>query len=95
MAELAGASERRENWDEAVAAYELGLSIDDLHEPFYQGILRCQLVQGKHGEVMRTYERCELRLSNARTALPSEHTQTLIRASFYAQAPITKSLRAS
>jgi len=95
VAELSAASERQGAWDDAIGIFERGLLVDDLHEPFYQGLLRCHLVQGKHSEVLGTYERYKQRLSSHdMTLVPDEHTRTLIRASSGANAPNTARLRA-
>jgi LuxR family transcriptional regulator, maltose regulon positive regulatory protein len=57
--------------------YELGLVIDALVEAFHAGLIRCHLRNGKLGQAMTVYQRCQRALWNHLGVAPSEATTRL------------------
>ena len=71
--------EQTKQFEQAMACYEKGLSIDDLEESLYRRIMTCQLHLGRRSDAARTYQRCRERLSAALNVSPSSETETLRR----------------
>lgn len=57
--------------------YHHGLAIDELHERFYQGLMRCCSEQGLIAEGMAIYHRCVDRLRRFLDVAPSAETDAL------------------
>lgn len=65
---------------EAAAEYfELGLSIDNLVEEFYAGLIRCHALGVKPSQVASTYQRCRRVLLDRLGVAPSDWTTRLYR----------------
>ncbi len=63
--------------DLAAMFYELGLSVDDLVEAFYGGLIRCHTQNGQASLAVKTYHRCQAVLSKRLGVAPSEGTTRL------------------
>lgn len=74
---LAHANEVAGRWDQAAHVYRRGLELDNLSEPFYQGLMACLLQSGQNGEAHDTYRRCRQALSAAFGVGPSARTEVL------------------
>jgi LuxR family transcriptional regulator, maltose regulon positive regulatory protein len=64
---------------EAIATYSAALEIDDLHEPFYQGLIGCLSRLGRRSEARRVFERCRRRFQHELAVGPSNETARLAR----------------
>ena len=67
----------------AIALYQAALERDDLHEPIYQGLMRCHAAMGSPSESLRVYQRCRSLLNAHLSVEPSlrlRHSPASIRA---------------
>ena len=76
----AAADEARGDVARALATYQRALDTDGLHEPFYQGVLRCLLAQGRESEARRELQRCRERLERELCSPISPQTEELVSA---------------
>jgi LuxR family transcriptional regulator, maltose regulon positive regulatory protein len=72
--------ERRGEPMRAIACYERGIEVDDLAEEFYQGIMHCQLLLGRHAEGIAVYRRLRQTLSVILGVAPSQESTALFHA---------------
>ena len=70
--------EKERRWRQAIAAYEKGLSQDNLCETFYQGLIRCYLELGEPATAITVFRRCREMLSIVLGIPPSPVTLSLI-----------------
>lgn len=63
--------------EEALSLYQLALDIDDLHEGFYQGVMRCCIGLGRGAEGIAAYQRSRTILSKKLNVTPSQATEEL------------------
>lgn len=63
--------------DLAASFYVLGLSVDDLVEAFYGGLIRCHTDNGQASLAVKTYHQCQAVLSRRLGVAPSEGTTRL------------------
>jgi len=75
----AAGEEARGEVARALATYQRALDTDGLHEPFYQGLLRCLLAQGRESEARRELQRCRERLELDLRSPLSPRTEGLVR----------------
>ena len=66
--------EQRGHWQEGILAYQRALLVDDTHEPFYQGLIRCYGELGRCAEFARALTRAEAVLSAKWGSGPSRQT---------------------
>ncbi len=64
-------------WQDLITLCHRGLQIDDLHEPFYQGLMLAHRQMGQYGEAVRVYQRCRDQLRNRLNASPGPQTRAL------------------
>lgn len=64
--------------ERATETYLRGLEIDDLSEPMYQGLMRCHLALGQHGEAVAVYQRLARTFAQRVGLRPSPVTETLV-----------------
>ncbi len=64
-------------WQDLADLCRRGLTIDDLHEPFYRDGMLAHREQGRQAEAARLYHRCRKRLQEALGTRPSTATETL------------------
>lgn len=63
--------------DEAVSAYERGIALDMLAEPFYRRLMACHARRGQTAMALETYRRCRQSLSVVLGVAPSAATEAL------------------
>lgn len=61
----------------AIDLYLRGIDADPVVEAFYQGVMRCYAVLGRHTEAMSTYRRMRQTLSVVLGVLPSAQSRAL------------------
>ncbi len=66
-------------WRDLIPLYRRALKIDDLHEPFYRGLMEAHARLGQQAQAARLYHRCRRRLRDALDLPPSPATQALFR----------------
>ncbi len=71
--------EQKQQWHDAARWYEYGLSIDDLYEPFYHGVMRCHVQTERPFEALDFYYRYELLLDAELSRKPSYAIQSLYK----------------
>lgn len=74
---VGGRHEAAGRWSDAMDLYERALSIDDLAELAYRGLIRCHLRCGEPGEALRVFRRCRELLSLVLGVPPSTATMDL------------------
>lgn len=74
---VGGCYEAAGRWSDAMILYERALSIDDLAELAYRGLIRCHLRCGEPGEALRVFRRCRELLSIVLGVPPSTATLDL------------------
>ena len=79
LCQKGGAWEAAGQWDAAAALYRRALSIDDLHEPFHRGLLRCHAGLDQRAEFRRSFQRCRDTLRAALGLEPSRETLALAK----------------
>lgn len=62
---------------EALLLYQRVLDIDDVHEGFYKGIMRCCIILGKPSDGMSAYQRCRTTLHKKLGVSPSSETEQI------------------
>ena len=75
--ELGRYSERMEDWDVAIEAYEKGLAVDEFAEELYRRLMICHDQLGHHADAIITYERCRHCLDEKLGVGPSRVTRAL------------------
>jgi len=70
--------EQRQAWDRAGALYTSALKVDELAEPFYQGLIRCALECGDPAAALAAFHRCAQALSHTLGTQPSSATLQLV-----------------
>jgi two-component SAPR family response regulator len=73
------ALEEAGDYEKAVTLYQKGLDIDDLLEPFYQGLMLCLKHLGRHAEAAAVYQRCSRTLSTILGISPGRQTETIFQ----------------
>lgn len=63
--------------ERAAEVYLRGLDVDDLSEPVYQGLMRCHMALGQHGEAVAVYQRLARTFAQRVGLRPSPVTETL------------------
>jgi len=63
--------------EHAAELYLRSLDVDDLSEPVYQGLMRCHMALGQHGEAVAAYERLARTFARRVGLRPSPVTETL------------------
>lgn len=66
--------ERRSDWANAAALYTRALQVDDLAEPFYQGLIRCAMASNDPVSALTVYHRCANILASVLGTRPSTKT---------------------
>jgi ATP/maltotriose-dependent transcriptional regulator MalT/DNA-binding SARP family transcriptional activator len=74
---LASLHERSGDFEQAVRCYSRGIEIDELIEPFYQGLMRCYDRLDRRSEANGTYQRLRRALAVRLGSTPSASTQRL------------------
>ena len=69
--------EEAQQHKKAITLYEKGLFIDDLEEAVYQRLMICQLALGRTSDVVKTYQKCQKRLSETLGVAPSAETEAI------------------
>jgi LuxR family transcriptional regulator, maltose regulon positive regulatory protein len=69
--------EHEGHFDHAVVWYEKGLEVDDVAEPFYQGMMKCCIALGRKSEAIAAYHRCKRTLHAVLNVAPSPETKSL------------------
>jgi DNA-binding SARP family transcriptional activator len=67
------------HFDKATTLYQHGLEIDVLAEELYQRLIKIYQGQGRHGNAMEAYRRCQHILSAMLGAKPSNQTEMLCK----------------
>jgi len=67
----------QDHFEHAEICYKKGLTLDPLHEPFYQQLIQLNLAQDKKSQAASTYEQCRKMLSTQLGVMPSEETMRL------------------
>ena len=67
----------RLRFDAAIAAYQRGLEVDPIVEPFYQGLMRCYQHMGRDSEAISAYRRLRQVLSITLSLKPSAASERL------------------
>jgi len=70
-------SETNHKLEDALALYQLALDYDDLHEGFYQGIMRCCIGLDRAAQGIAAYQRSRTTLSKKLNVAPSQATEEL------------------
>jgi LuxR family transcriptional regulator, maltose regulon positive regulatory protein len=70
---------RQGEHDQVAALYRRGLEIDDLVEPFYQGLMRCLKQLDRRPEAALVYQRCRRTLSDLLGIAPSKLTEAIFK----------------
>ena len=68
-----------QKWDEAVSAYNRGISVEPLAEDFYRGLMCCYKRLDQHADIISTYRICQSNLSTLAGLKPSQETVDLYR----------------
>lgn len=68
--------EKSREYEKALAAYQRGIDVDDLAEPYYQRMMSCYVRLGRQAEALAVYNRCKKTFA-ACGVEPSEETETL------------------
>lgn len=76
VAQLGDYWERLEQWSEAIECYQRGLEVDNLAEAFYQRLMICYKILGRHAEGVAVYLRCEKNL-RSHSMKPSRATEEI------------------
>ena len=63
--------------ESALEICQQALEVDDLHEGFYQGVMRCCAQLGRAADGMAAYQRCRTTLHKRLNVSPSPQTETL------------------
>jgi len=69
--------ETTQRYDDALALYQRALELDDVHEGFYQGAMRCCVQLGKSANGIVVYQRCRSTLHKRLHVSPSKDTEQL------------------
>jgi len=69
--------QQQAQFSQAEKCYEKGLTLDPLHEPFYQQLIQLYLKQGNKAQAAKTYETCRKVLSTSLGVMPSQQTTAL------------------
>jgi len=64
-------------WRDLIEWCRRGLEIDEVHEPFYQGLMHAHRQLGRYGEAARVYHRCRRKLRDRLDTSPGPETQAL------------------
>jgi ATP/maltotriose-dependent transcriptional regulator MalT/two-component SAPR family response regulator len=75
----ARALEEAGDYEKAVTLYQKGLDIDELLEPFYQGLMLCLKRSGRSMEAAAAYQRCRKTLAAVLGINPSRQTELIFR----------------
>ena len=65
--------------EDAALLYQKGIEADNLAEEFYQGLMRCHILQDRRAEAMAIYRRLRQTLSVTLGIKPSPHSEQLFR----------------
>lgn len=79
VADVAARLERDGQFEQAARCYAHGLEVDDLIETFYQGLMHCNALIGRHDEADRVYGRCRQTLYARLGQKPSAAMERLYR----------------
>lgn len=77
----------RQDWKQAIRAYELGLAQDNLVEDFYRGLMRCYIAMQEPAAAMHTFRRCREMFSIVLGITPAPATTALMENIRTAHAP--------
>lgn len=69
--------EQAARWEDAIAAYERGLQLDNLAEDLYRRLMVCHRERGDHSQALAVYRRCRELLSVVLGVTPSSETQAV------------------
>jgi two-component SAPR family response regulator len=71
--------EQTGDYEKAAGLYEKGLAVDDLVEPFYQGLMLCLKRSGRSMEAAVIYQRCRKTLAAVLGINPSRQTELIFQ----------------
>ncbi len=71
--------ERENAFDDAMAYYQRGLSVDELEEALYRRMMSCCLHLGRKAQAIKLYRRCRIALHRGLGIGPSDETETIYR----------------
>ena len=74
---LAKEDEARGDDESALRLYSFGLSVEEISEEFYRGVMRCYLRDGRRTDAIRAYRRCQKVLANYAGISPDNETTRL------------------
>lgn len=69
--------QEQKQFDQAEKCYEKGLTLNPLHEQFYQQLMQMHVNQGNNAQMAATYEQCRKILSTTLGVMPSEQTTVI------------------